>query len=265
MSWNLVQEETISPLTPRVRRPSQIPRKPVGNHRASLDVAHAANHYGTNFADEGVSPVSRLSSAVQSPADRVRSSYFSPDSIRFSRHVPNMLGMSPIPFLDLDANEAEIQMDQVMDYSNRGSSVRQESMVRPRRATSSVYSVQGVGASPSPFLGMSAEEAAYLANSADISEAGSLHRGLEQSIVDARQQQHEILQAGLGDLQDQIMREATVEQTTDQAMFEPPGLKVNITGGTGHSSRAAKWLPISLRWWFISFLFVLSLGDAFVG
>lgn len=260
MSWKPVQEETISPLTPRVRRPSQIQRKPVGSRHASLEVAHVARYHGTNFADaEGVSPVSRLSSGLRSTADRVTSSYFSPDSIQFSRPVPNGLETIPIPFLDLDANEAEIQTEQAIHNSNRRSTLRRESEIGARR-NSSVYSEQGLGANAYPFFGMSADEAAYLASSAVTSEVGSLHRGLEQSIIDARQQ-HELLQAGLGQvLQDQIMREATLEQRTDWVMLEPPGSNLDRPRGTGHSGGVSKWLPISLRWWFMACLFVLSLG-----
>ena len=255
MSWNPIQE-TVSPITPRVRRPSQISRKPVGNRHASLQVAHMASRRKSSFADtEAVSPVSRLSSGLRSPQHRVSSSYFSPDSIRFSRHAPNAWGMGPVPFLDLDANEAELCTEQLTDYSNRGSSVRPESDIRPR-GNSSVYSEQGgLGPNAYPLFGMSADEAAYLASSTATSEAGSLHRGLERSIIEARQQQ-EMLQAG----PDHIMREATLEQRSDQVMFKPPGLDLNRTGDVRNSGGALRWLPISLRWWSMTFLFLLSLG-----
>ena len=255
MSWNPIQE-TVSPTTPRVRRPSQIARKPVGNRHASLEVAQVASHRKSSFVDaDAVSPVSRLSSGLTSPPHRVRSSYFSPDSIRFSRYAPNAWGTSSVPFLDLDANEAELRTEQLTDYSNRGSSVRPESDIR-LRGVSSVYSEQGgLGANAYPLFGMSADEAAYLASSTVASEAGSLHRGLERSIIEAREQ-HEMLQAGL----DHIMRRATVEQRTDQVIFKLPGLDLNQNEDVRSSSGASKWLPISLRWWFMAFLFLLSLG-----
>jgi hypothetical protein len=256
MSSDPVQE-AVSPLSTTIRRPSQIARKPVPNRHASLDVTHAPNHHRTSVANtDGVSPISRLSSGPRSPPRRMTSSYFSPDSIRFSRHASNAWPASPVPFLDLDASESEMQMRHVPEYSNRESSVRPESRIERRRNTSvSVYSQQGLEANAYPLFGMSADEAAYLASSAVTSEAGSLHRGLERSIVEARAQ-HEMLRAEL----EQITREPTLEQMTDQPNSVPPGSGLKRTADMLSSGSSSNWLPVSLRWWFMLFLFCLSFG-----
>lgn len=256
MSWDPVQE-AVSPLSPRIRRPSQIARKPVPNRHASLDVTHALSRHRASIANtDGVSPVSRLSSEPRSPPRRVTSSYFSPDSIQFSRHASNAWPASPIPFLDLDASESEMPMRNVPDYSNRGSTVRPQSQIERRRNTSvSIYSQQGLGANAYPLFGMSADEAAYLASSAVTSEAGSLHRGLERSIVEARAQ-HEMLQAGL----EQITREPTLEQMAGQPNSGPPGSGLKRTARMHSSGNSSNWLPMSLRWWFMMFFFGLSFG-----
>lgn len=253
MSWNPAKVETISPLSPQSRRPSQIPRKPVGRNLVPFEVAHSTNHHESRLADsEGVSPISERSSGLRSPADRVASSYFSPESIRFSKSVSNAWGTRPLPFVDLDANEAEFRTEEVTDYSNRASSVRRRSEAPAHRDTyTSVYSEHGLGSNAFPSFGMSVDEAAYLENSTVTSAVGSLHRAVEQSIVEARLGQFH---------RGQIVREATVEQRTDQAMFEPPGMDFNNPKVAVKPESLPKWLPMSLRWWFMVLLFFFTLG-----
>jgi hypothetical protein len=261
MSSDAVLEDAINP---RIRRFSQIPRKPVRPNRPYLEVIPAASSHRSDFLNtDGVSPISRLSSGLRSPAGRVVSSYFSPDSVRFPPNVHSVSGTSISSFVDLDALESEIQMatDHVVNYFSQESRVGPESEVRSRR-NSSVYSEHGAESHAYPFFGMSAEEAA-LAESSELTSqtASSLNRGLEQSIIEARQH-HEVLHAGLGQIRrDRTTREATPEQRTHQPVFELPAFEQPSLGPTTKerdSGRPSKWLPISLQWWFMSLLFLVS-------
>lgn len=256
MSSDTVLEQSTSP---RIRRPSQILRKPVGNHHASLEVVHVAHPHRTNFLDtDGMSPVSPLSSLFRSPIDRVTSSYFSPDSIRFSRNVSNIstdLGTSPLPFVDLNVHGADMRMGHnhtVIDHSNQGSSVRPESDISALREAS-LYNGYNIGAHAYPLFGIRPDEAAFVVSSGLTSQAGSLTRGLEQSIIEASQE-HGTNHTGVG----QIIGETRWEQKTNQAGQEQPGL--GYPRRQVGSGQVSKWLSISLRWWFMSLLFLVSLG-----
>lgn len=262
MSSDPVVEDGINP---RIRRFSQIPRKPVRPNRPFLEVIPAVNsHRSDQLNTDGVSPISRLSSGLRTPAGRAMSSYFSPDSVRFPRNVHSVSGTSISSFVDLDALESEIQMatEHVVNYfSSQGSRTGSESEVRPR-PNSSVYSEHVAEANAYPFVGMSAEEAA-LAGSSDLtSQTGSsLNRGLEQSIIEARQHQ-EVLYTEWGQIRrDRATREVAPEQRTHQPVFELPAFEQPSLGPTTKgqdSGLQSRWLPISLRWWFMSLLFLFS-------
>lgn len=205
-----------------------------------------------------VSPVSPLSSEFRSPVDCVTSSYFSPDSVRFSGNVSNIsndLGTTPLPFVDLNVHEAEMRMGHghtVIDYSNRGSRARLEGEISSQREAS-LYNTYDIAAHGYPLFGMSADEAAFFRSSRLPSQATFLTPALEQSIIEASQE-HRTNNTGL----EQIISETNWEQRTNQAGSEQPGLgyhRRQVCFG-----RVSKWLPTSLQWWFMSLLFLVSLG-----
>jgi hypothetical protein len=261
MSWDPVLEKNT---TTRIRQPSQIPRKPIGNRHASLEAVHVTNRHGTDSWDtNGVSPVSRLSSGFRSPVDRVTSSYFSPDSIRFSRNIsilPTHTGMNNFPLGDLDAREAEVRMEHhhsVTDYSNRGSTFRLYSEIIPQR-NGRLPNESGIGAHAYPLFGMSVDEAAFLESSGFPGQAEASNLNLEQSVIIEAVQPHETYHTGLGQIYpDSIIREERWEQITELVAFGPSD---PCCRRRGDSDGASKWLPISLRWWFMTLLFLTSLG-----
>lgn len=221
----------------RIRQPSQIRRKPLGNHRASLELVHVAHHHRINLDTNGVSPVS--TSRFRSPIDRVTSSYFSPDSIRFSRDGSNIssdIGATRVPSVAVNHN-AEVRMgrdDAATDYSNGRRGRRPETDTSTYTAAS-VYGACDIGAHAYPLFGMSADEAAFLTSSDLPNRAGSLTRGMGQ-----------------------ITGEGRWKTSTGQR--GPEQISLGFDGRQCSWRRVSNYLSSSLRWWFMSLLLLLSLG-----
>ena len=173
----------------------------------------------------------------------------------------NDAATNPLPFMDLNAHEQEMrqELDDMIDevvseYSRSRSSQRPESNLRPESEIRSyrepsMYS-QNEAAQDAPiFMEMSAEEAAMrnsrITSVGGVSLAGTLTRSEQQNI--------EWLDQRASDGDADPWRLQSIQRGMPQPGLEPS------TGRRGPIN-GCNWLPIALRWWYMTFLFLFALG-----